>query len=245
VTVQGNRQVTAPAAEEIKNISAPSMACPPDVRLMSAGCPTATPASSRVQAPTAPVPQVRGNSPSDRKKKEFSSIGSVMAETYPDITQELPERLPVLNYSMNIPNIPGVSTDNVIAGVKILKEKNLNDKDITAVFERIIKAMKAGNVLVFKRGKYFLNACSNEPEKDLPPVKTLDEQDKIIEAIYNGYETGKIKYVLSNEGERKKIIEMNKHHFIYWNGRQPQGMYFKDMKERCLHLLDMRYFVGD
>jgi len=195
------------------------------------------PASSRVQVPTAPAPQVK------KEDKEFSSIGSVMAETYPDVSHELPERLPVLNYSMSIPNIPGVSTDNVIAGVKILKEKNLNDKDITAVFERIIKAMKAGNVLVFKRGKYFLNACSNEPEKDLPPVKSLGEQEieKFIEKVNSDFRIGRIKYVLSNEGEKQEIIEMNKHQVIYWKGRQPKYAIFKELP---VSMFNERYFVG-
>ncbi len=192
-------------------------------------------ASSRVQAPTAPVSQVRGNSPADKKDKEFSPLGDILPGSF---------KLDTSKYSATVPIVPGVSPAVMVKSKEILIKKNLTEKEINIVFDRIAGIVKTNQDIKNKDG-YFLACCNSEQEREVIPEKSLDEQDKIIEAIQKGYEEGKIKYVLSNEGERKEIIEMNKNHFIYWNGRQPQGMDFKKLKERHPHLLDMRFFVGD
>jgi hypothetical protein len=231
VTVQNNPQVTYQAAPSKSTIGLE-------------GKEISTLPIPRVTAPCPQFPQVRNN-PSTRKKGDFSRIGDVMAGMMPAAPQNSPCSLPHMDYSFNVPGIPFVSTDNVIAGVTILKEKNLTNKDITAVLDRIVKAMNTNNVEEFKRSKYFLNSCSNEPAKELPPEKSLSEQERerTIERIYDSYQVGKIKYVLSNAGEKKRIIEMNRYNFVYMKDHcTPKGVFFKELPAQ---LLDEKYFVGD
>ena len=192
-------------------------------------------ASSRVQAPPAPVPQVRGNSPADKKDKEFSPLGDILPGSF---------KLDTSKYSATVPGILGVSADTMIKGKIILIEKNLTEKEINMVFDRVSKAITAGNVDEWKRNKYVLNACTNEQERTPAPEKSLDEKEreKFIEKVNSDFRTGKVKYVLSNEGEKQPIIEMDYKGFIYWKGRRQSGAIFKELPSR---LLDMRFFVGD
>jgi len=189
-------------------------------------------ASSRVQVPPAPVPQGK------KEDKEFSSLGDILPGSF---------KLDTSKYSATVPGIPGVSADTMIKGKIILIEKNLTEKEINMVFDRVSKAITAGNVDEWKRNKYVLNACTNEQERTPAPEKSLDEKEreKFIEKVNSDFRTGKVKYVLSSTGEKQPITEMDNKCFLYWKGRTPAYAIFEELAKKAPQLLNERFFVGD
>lgn len=194
-------------------------------------------ASSRVQVPPAPVPQVRGNSPTDKKDKEFSSLGDILPGSF---------KLDTSKYSATVPVVPGVSPAVMVKSKEILIKKNLTEKEINIVFNRIAGIIKTNQEIKNKDG-YFLACCNSEQEREVIPEKSLDEKEreKFIEKIYDGYRIGKIKYVVSNAGEKQPITEMDSDGFLYWKGRKPSYVNFKELAEKAPHLLDETFFIGD
>ncbi len=113
-------------------------------------------------------------------------------------------------------------------------------------FDNLIADIESGNVVIKdKDGKEVINdtaltsGCSSpSPEEEALKQKRKD----FAELIYNRFKEGKIKYVLSSDGDKQKIIQVFKDSFLYWKGCFQKYAYFNELPEK---LLNETLFVGE
>ena len=89
----------------------------------------------------------------------------------------------------------------------------------------------------------FLSDCSSPLPMELSPVDLLKQKRKeFSQQIYDGFLIGRIKYVLSSQGERQKIITCSSTGFSYLKNGHLKNAYWNELPEKLLNPL---FFVEE